>query len=106
MAQKVDPSIKATAVATTAVAITNAANGVLVLAAGQRSRVKLVNPPNNTLRFYFIIASATLSTALFQDYLDPGDSWDSKDEDYIPTEAIRALASGAGPENIMCSVYT
>jgi len=32
--------------------------------------------------------------------------WDSADEDFAPNQAIRAFASGAGPENIMVNVYT
>lgn len=91
-----------------AVAVTNVAGGVAALAAlatGNR-RVEIVNPPTNTLQMKLLIGAGTIAAALFTKYLNPGDVWDSADEDFAPNQAIRAFASGAGPENIMVNVYT
>lgn len=104
-----DPYLKDrdSAAVTTAVALDNGAGGDPILAAlAGRRRVKLENPLSNTLTFFILFGAGAVAAQLFSVRLAPGDVWDSFDEGLAPEMAIEGLASGAGPENIMVTVYS
>lgn len=89
---------------TSAVAVTNAVGGVVLLAANVNRRgFKIVNPPTNTGTLY-IRVGGNPSATLFTEFLLPGDSW----EPMFPAalSEVKGILSVAGPENIMASEDT